>query len=315
MTRLGALSALALLAAIPCQAQVLSFPAAADQVARRITSDDSLFLPTAPFAGGSLAGFTAEGQVEQTAWTVGDGKLTTLQLLAPLRDQLIQAGYKPFFECETRACGGFDFRYEIDVLPEPDMHVNLGDFRYFSARRDHGEADAEYISLVVSRSANTGFVQLTRVGGPEVAASFTASTKTPAPSAPVLAEPAGPIAETLESLGHTTLDDLTFRTGSSELGTAEFASLASLGAYLNANPDRRVILVGHTDTVGALSANIVLSRERARAVMARLIDKYGVAAGQIEADGVGFLAPRASNLTPEGRTRNRRVEVVLTSTQ
>ena len=36
---------------------------------------------------------------------------------------------------------------------------------------------------------------------------------------------------------------------------------------------------------------------------------------QIRADGVGFLAPRASNLTDSGRTQNRRVEVILTSTQ
>ena len=40
-----------------------------------------------------------------------------------------------------------------------------------------------------------------------------------------------------------------------------------------------------------------------------------ISARQIEAEGVGYLSPRASNLTEEGRTQNRRVEVMMTSTQ
>lgn len=308
----AAISALALCTGASACAETLRFPGDARQTERRVLADDSRFVATGPFEDGSLEGVVAEGRVQTTAWTVGDGTLTTMEIMAPLRDQLIDAGFRPLFECDTQACGGFDFRYELDLLPEPDMHVNLGDFRYFSAQR--GES-AEFVSLMVSRSALTGFVQITRVGASEAGGGFTASTKTPAPEAPVIPQPDGPIAEQLESLGHATLDDLTFRTGSSELGGSEFASLSDLAAYLKAKPDRRVMLVGHTDAQGALSGNITLSRLRARAVRERLIQQYDIPPDQIEADGVGFLAPRASNLTPEGRTQNRRVEVILTSTQ
>lgn len=326
----SAISILALFAGSPvASADVLRFPAEADQQARRVLAGDSQFLPTAAAIGGRVAGIVAEGHVEQIAWTIGDGSLTTLQILAPLRDQLLADGFVPVFECATDACGGFDFRFEIDVLPEPDMHVNLGDFRYFVARRDTGgdsgdiPADAtadtaaggEFVSLIVSRSTRTGFVQLTRIGAPQASPAFTASTKTPAPDAPVIPAPTGPIAVDLEKAGHATLEDLSFPSGSALLGGADFASLADLAGYLRANPDRRVMLVGHTDAAGALDVNIALSRERAAAVMARLTTKYGIPPAQIEADGIGFLAPRDTNLTPEGRTRNRRVEVILTSTQ
>ena len=47
------------------------------------------------------------------------GGQTTLQILAPLRDQLSEAGYEIIFECAANDCGGFDFRYALDLLPEP----------------------------------------------------------------------------------------------------------------------------------------------------------------------------------------------------
>ncbi len=317
MTRLLSISCLALAAALPVAAQELRFPADAAQNAKRIEAQDSLFLPISAFHDGEIEGVTAEGQVEQTAWRVGEGELTTLELLAPLRDAFIAAGFEAVYECETEVCGGFDFRYGIEVLPEPDMHVNLGDFRYFAAQRPDGNGDTEYVSLLVSRSATTGFVQITRIGDPAASAALTASTKTLVPASETVPKPKpdGAIAELLETQGHATLRDLTFRTGSTDLGEENYGSLASLAAYLLENPDRTVMLVGHTDAEGALSSNVVLSRQRATAVMLRLIEEYGVSPVQVNADGVGFLAPRSNNLTPEGRTQNRRVEVILTSTQ
>jgi outer membrane protein OmpA-like peptidoglycan-associated protein len=74
-------------------------------------------------------------------------------------------------------------------------------------------------------------------------------------------------------------------------------------------------LVGHTDASGSLAANIAVSERRAEAVAQVLIDRYGVDRDRVTAEGVGFLAPRATNQTEEGRQKNRRVEVVVTSTR
>jgi OOP family OmpA-OmpF porin len=63
-----------------------------------------------------------------------------------------------------------------------------------------------------------------------------------------------------------------------------------------------------------LEGNVALSRKRAQAAKAWLLAR-GIPDAQVEADGVGYLAPIASNLTEEGRTKNRRVEVILTSTR
>ncbi|MFN3845176.1 MAG: OmpA family protein, partial [Paracoccaceae bacterium] len=65
---------------------------------------------------------------------------------------------------------------------------------------------------------------------------------------------------------------------------------------------------------GGLEGNIALSRKRAEAVRQYLIKEHGIPAKQLEAQGVGYLAPRASNQTDDGREKNRRVEVMVTST-
>ena len=57
--------------------------------------------------------------------------------------------------------------------------------------------------------------------------------------------------------------------------------------------------------------NLKLSRARAEAVAARLSAEDGVEPGQLIPRGVGFLSPRATNATEEGRAQNRRVELVV----
>ena len=91
-----------------------------------------------------------------------------------------------------------------------------------------------------------------------------------------------------------------------------FASLAELADWLARTPDVAVAIVGHTDADGSLEGNIAISRRRAQAVVDRLVADYGVPAGQLTAAGMGYLAPVASNLTPDGRAANRRVEAVIT---
>ncbi|MCU0907038.1 MAG: OmpA family protein [Rhodobacteraceae bacterium] len=242
------------------------------------------------------------GRAVTEAWRLpGDG--TTAALAADVAARLAAAGLTPLLTCADRDCGGFEFRYGLPVTPEPDMHVNLGDFRYLSAQG--GETA---VGVLVSRGASALHVEITRITpGPRPAVAAAAPVSEAAPDA------ATPIAERLLADGHVALDDLVFETGAAALAAGDPASLADLAAFLAANPDARITLVGHTDALGALAPNIALSRRRAEAVAAALVGQYGVPAGQVTAEGAGWLAPRASNATPEGRARNRRVEAVLSA--
>ena len=307
--------------ACPALAADLPLPAAAEMTADVAEPLGSFRLPVGPLREGAVAMLDVEGRVSHQAFRV-EGTSTTLELMSPLRTTIQAEGFSILFECEARACGGFDFRYEAEFLPEPDMHVDLGDYRYLAAVRD-GVGGADHAMILVSRSSEAGFVQVSRIGPPgDEPLSLTVSTKSPDAAGDLMAETvakavaAAPrlqadVVATLTATGAVALDDLVFSSGSAELGAGPYASLGDLAAWLVEDRTRAVTLVGHTDAEGTLETNIRLSRARAEAVRARLVSDFGVDPVQVAAEGVGYLAPRAANADAAGRMLNRRVEAVL----
>ncbi len=282
-------------------------PTTARQLTERASPLDSYQLPLGVWSEGGIPAETVEGRVTRRSWRIDGGAITTLQVLSPLRAQIDEEGYDVVFECEDRACGGFDFRFSTEVIPAPDMHVDMRDYRFVSARRAEGDA----LSLLVSRSRNATYIQLIEVTPPDATGGVI-----PAARAPGQAQDAGDAQDVVEILlerGHVVLADLDFETGADTLGPGPHESLSGLADYLSRAPGQRIALVGHTDTTGGLDGNISLSKRRAEAVRRRLIETYGADPAQVDAEGMGYLAPIASNLTEEGRTVNRRVEAILLS--
>lgn len=305
-----------LLAALaqPVAALTLELPAKVLAEVDRSEVPGSYALPTAAFDGTAVPSRQVEGALDQRAFRLDAPGMTTLALIGPLRDQVLAAGYEVIFECDDRACGGFDFRFNTDVMPEPDMHVDLGDFRFLSA-----QSGDESVSILVSRSAGAAYVQITRVSRAPVPVT---PTETPVtlqdPATLPMVDDTGPssgIAAALDAVGSAVLDDLVFASGAANLSDGDYPSLAAVAAWLQANPDGTIALVGHTDASGSLAANTALSERRAEAVAEVLVDHFAVDPARVEAKGVGFLAPRATNQTEEGRRINRRVEVIVTSTR
>ncbi len=114
----------------------------------------------------------------------------------------------------------------------------------------------------------------------------------------------------IKATGHVAVNGIYFDTGKSLLkpesqqAIREIAKLLKMGATLN------LFVVGHTDNVGGLDANMKLSQDRAEAVMQSLVRDHGVAASRLKSFGAGPYAPVASNDTEEGKAKNRRVELV-----
>ena len=293
----------------PVAAETLSFPGNAVPAAEETTEVAEATFPTGPWTDGTLPVGSTEGQLTRQAWRIDATGLGTIQLMRPLREQLRNAGYDVTFECDTEGCGGFDFRFALDLLDPPAMQVNLADFRYLSAIH---EADAVSIGILVSRTPDAGYIHVSRSGqtGTELA-----SAEGPPARSAAAVPLAGTLTEELETIGRHVLVGLTFETGSSQLSDGSFDALQDLADYLADRPDRTVALVGHTDSSGALDGNIALSKRRAGSVLERLVTDYGVNRQQLDAQGMGYLSPVASNLTEEGRTLNRRVEVIVTSTE
>jgi outer membrane protein OmpA-like peptidoglycan-associated protein len=301
--------------ASPVDALTLDLPAKVLAEETRSETPGSYALPTAAFDGTRVPALQVEGALDQRSFQLDAPGATTLFVLAPLREQVLAAGYEIIFECEARTCGGFDFRFNTDVMPEPDMHVDLGDFRFLSAR-----SGDEAVSILVSRSAGAAYVQITRVTEAPLRVEPIPTPvnleDAPVPRGVDAATPAASaIASELDAVGSAVLDDLVFASGAATLSAGDYPSLAAIAAWLQANPEGTIALVGHTDASGSLAANVALSERRAEAVADVLVQTYGADPARVDARGVGFLAPRATNQTEEGRQKNRRVEVVVTSTR
>jgi flagellar motor protein MotB len=110
--------------------------------------------------------------------------------------------------------------------------------------------------------------------------------------------------------GHVVVNGILFDTAKADIKPESDPALAEVAKLLKGNPSLKVYVVGHTDNVGALAANIDLSKRRAAAVVLSLTTKYGVSAAQLQPYGDGPYAPVASNDSEEGRALNRRVELV-----
>ncbi|WP_420005043.1 OmpA family protein [Arenibacterium sp. LLYu02] len=105
-------------------------------------------------------------------------------------------------------------------------------------------------------------------------------------------------------------NDLTFATDSATVSSAVRSDLRKVAGSLQRYPGSIVQVIGHTDSDGAAAYNYSLSERRANAV-ADEIAAGGVSYDRMRIIGRGEDQPVASNLTPEGKARNRRVEIVI----
>lgn len=107
-----------------------------------------------------------------------------------------------------------------------------------------------------------------------------------------------------------TLGDVLFASGQTTLVEGGRSSLAEVVDLLQTEPDKKIRVEGHTDSLGDAEANLQLSEQRAQAVLEALVS-MGVSSERISALGMGEDFPIASNEDEEGRARNRRVDVIL----
>lgn len=134
--------------------------------------------------------------------------------------------------------------------------------------------------------------------------------KCPNTPGPISNEGCPEIEKEVEEILKTAFENLEFETSKDIIKEVSIPSLTELAEVLVKKTSWKLQIAGHTDNVGNAQANLILSKKRAEAVKAFMISK-GIAADRLSVLYFGETMPVETNDTPEGRQKNRRVEMTI----
>ena len=118
------------------------------------------------------------------------------------------------------------------------------------------------------------------------------------------------MAQAINASGRVALYGLYFDTGKADVKPESRETLEQIARLLNSAPTMKLLVVGHTDSVGEFGSNLDLSKRRADAVVTALASQHKVDRKRLTPVGVSFASPVAPNTSEEGKAKNRRVELV-----
>lgn len=259
---------------------------------------DEFTLPLGKSNSGTLAkSQKLEGKITHIVYDVPAGR-SILEVYRNYESALTKAGFETLFSCVGVQICGDRGPTVVTANGNEDWDWNSG-LRILSAKLSRSQGDVyahllvgQWANLSKGSSANLYIVETKPMEGGLITVNAAAL--------------AGDIGRT----GHSAVYGIYFDTGKTEVKPESEPALKEIAKLLAENSALKLLVVGHTDNVGALAANMDLSKRRATAVVEALTGKYGAAATRLNAQGAGPLAPVSSNSTEEGRAKNRRVELV-----
>lgn len=269
----------------------------------------------------------AEGKLDRYIY-VTPANRSPLEVIRNYEEELSANGGKVLFRCKEEECGG-DVNTGADGGGGTTGMVNLLYPRDYMKQTYYSNGGCALFSTHAKQ--NYSAIQVTRPDGTELLLALlayslnddlyckalndrtvllmTAVEIKPREQRMVSLLPANELSNAIGSKGHVAIYGIYFDTGKAEVKPNSYTQISEMAKMLKANSKLNVIVAGHTDNQGELGYNMELSKRRAEAVVQALV-KEGIAASRMTAQGVGMAAPLASNDDEEGRSKNRRVEVV-----
>lgn len=268
---------------------------------------------------------SAEGQATRVLYVVPEGR-SPLEVARNYEQELQRMGFQTLYRCARAECGtetdgllGEFYLYPMEKrlaqtppkgTGQPAGQVSeyafggAKDQQYLAMKRSGPQGDA-YASVYVA----TGNFRLHKetFGHPLVLLDV---VEPGGMETRMVTVDAAAMARGLAGSGHIALYGIYFDTDKTDLKPESTPTLKEIAALLKQDPSLAVHVVGHTDNAGGHDYNMDLSRRRAAAVVAALTSQHGVDAKRLKPAGVGPLAPVAPNDRDDGRTKNRRVELV-----
>lgn len=235
----------------------------------------------------------------------GPGDRSALEIMRNYEAALEANGFEIVFFCNTDDCveqGGISSFWDVG-RGGIGLPTNWETSVYLLAQRKNAQGNAHVGMLAVETAPRGDIPLLTHVA-------MTIVEADPMDTGQIEFVEASAMEEAFASDGRIAVYGITFDFDSAALRPESMPQIEQLGTLLNENPNLKVVIVGHTDSLGAFDYNLSLSQRRAQSVVDVLIADYGIDPSRMTPAGAGMVAPVATNRTEEGRALNRRVEIV-----
>lgn len=232
---------------------------------------------------------------------------SALEVARNLQDGIKAKGFEMLFQCRAGECGdmnGTELYFGLNdesPMGRGEIHSGPADVVYTAAvlRRPEGDVYAGIYVGQLGTGANARTEILVDV----------TETK-PMETDKIVFIDATAMQKAIDKDGRVALYGILFDFDKAVIRPDSKPTLDEIGKLMQANPQLKVVVSGHTDAKGGFAYNVDLSNRRAAAVVDALVRQYGIAAGRMQAFGVGMASPVASNDDEAGRAKNRRVELV-----
>ncbi len=227
-----------------------------------------------------------------------------------MEKKVVNAGYRDRQFLQIAATHGTGVKGHGDRVVEsmgkdPTIHRRLVPIRIM--------VDGDHVKVYVGdhRVANAPNARLPRTGLLQFSNTYFADQENPMYFGPIRVAAGGrDLYDALETEGRVAVHGILFDTDRVTVKPGSAEVLGDISAVLKQHPDLRLLIEGHTDDSGDFDHNMELSRGRAQAVLAWLVEEGGIAAERLRTVGLGPTQPEASNESEGGRRQNRRVELV-----
>lgn len=258
---------------------------------------DEFKLPLSRPTPGPAKTQTIEGKITRIVYDTPAPR-SALEIYKNFESALTRAGFKPLFSCINNDGCGSSGPIEFASVGAEDWAWGAG-HRFMAAKLERPGGTA-YVTVHIGQWSDLSRGTQTVL--------FVVETK--AMETGLVTVDAKALGDDIATQGHSAVYGIYFDTGKAEVKPESDSALKEIGKLMQAQASLKLLVVGHTDNVGALPANMDLSRRRADAVVKALTVQFGVTAARLSAQGAGPLAPVASNRSEDGRAKNRRVELV-----
>lgn len=268
---------------------------------------DRVSIPTGPYDGDGIESMESlEGEVLSLSYTFDNPDITPLQVKRNYRQALEERGFEVLYAASNDELSGgtgrlfFNNAGLFERGARSCCHFASGnrDIRYLAVRSADGTVLAG-IAAFNARRVDGAAVSMTVVTAEEM--------ETAMDHRPLTADE---MASGLMEDGRVAVQDILFEHDSAEILPDSADALATISDLMQERADLHLLVVGHTDNTGSYDYNVQLSMARATSVMDHLTNQHGISGDRLQAAGAGMMAPITTNLTEEGRSRNRRVELV-----